>query len=144
MTSIKTNFSIILTSILLFQIFSCQPAKEDKIKKKIKPTKFYNARNPGKWKNNSYEHIPQVTVKTDKINKIINVTVPLEGRMSPIHYIEVIVLLDHNRKELQKKTFPSGNKKAEAVFKLPKNYSSFVYVVAKCNLHDMWEKRVSW
>lgn len=111
--------------------------------------KYHSEKKAGKWKDQAVDHVPTFKVvynednKKSK-NKLIKVSVPFEGRRSPLHYIEVIILADHNHNELQKVEFPLGNKYADAVFKLPKDYKSYVYIIAKCNLHDMWEARVDW
>jgi len=106
--------------------------------------KYFNKFKKPDWIRDPDEHIPQYTIKQDKQFKYINVTVSLKGTLDPLHYIELIILADHNHRELQKVTFPLGNPAAAAVFKLPADYQSFVYIIAKCNLHDMWETKVCW
>ena len=145
----KKLFNIILLLSLsgIVLTTSCKEMDDSRSESEMTPLDritFYSSSNPGKWKDLPDDHTPVYTVTVEKDQKVITVVVPFNGTTSPIHYIETIILLDHNRKELQKVTFPRGNRTASAVFKLPKDYVSFVYVVAKCNLHDMWEKKVYW
>ena len=138
---------LIIFSIIISLLTSCKGSGDRSPGESIgndTPIKYYSKNNPGKWKDLPGDHTPTYKITQDKENKIITVTVPFKGTVNPIHYVEVIVLLDHNRKELQKKNFQRGTQTATAVFKLPKDYLSFVYVVAKCNLHDMWEVKITW
>jgi len=112
--------------------------QEGGIVKKPEP-KFYSMSNPGKWEEQVLDHPPSYEVVTEKDIKKIKIKVPLKVERS--HYIETILLLDHNRKELQKKIFKRGEK-PEVEFELPADYRAFVYIVLKCNLHDMWQTKV--
>jgi desulfoferrodoxin (superoxide reductase-like protein) len=58
--------------------------------------------------------------------------------------VEVIVVLDLERKELKKLSFEKGKPAKGAKFEFPANFNKSVYVVMKCNKHDMWEKLVDW
>ena len=117
-------------------------SEKDKIIKDLTSPKFLSTSKPGKWEKQAEDHVPDYIIKTDKENKIIKVKVPFNGSIAPLHYVEAIILTDHNHKEIQKETFPRGNKIAETEFFLPLDYRSTVYIVIKCNLHDMWEKKV--
>jgi len=114
------------------------------MKQTIKGPVFYDKNYTGDWKNEAKNHVPQYHVKITDKEKIITVMAPFKGSLSPLHYIEAILLLDHNHKEIAKKTFQRGTPQASAIFKLKKDYKSFVYVVLKCNLHDMWEAKITW
>ena len=98
----------------------------------------------GKWENEANDHVPQVRTTVESDLRVLIVDVPLDGTSIPLHYIEAIILTDHNKRELQKVTFTKGNRRAAARFTLQADHRSFVYVIVKCNLHDMWEKRVVW
>jgi desulfoferrodoxin (superoxide reductase-like protein) len=147
-----------LFPVLILFLFSCNffsgkeegPNEFEPFREEEGPLiKYHSVKKAGKWKDQAADHVPEYTVvynednKNSK-NKIIKVSVPFEGRQAPLHYIELIILADYNHKELQKVEFPLGNKYADAEFKLPKGYKSYVYIIAKCNLHDMWETRVDW
>ena len=137
--------------ILLFVFLSCKDSGpyEGPVEKQLPlqgkyNVNIYNKDNAGKWNEEADDHIPIVKINTDDEHKTISVKIPLKGKTIPLHYIEAIILTDHNKRELQKKVFPRGNRSAAGVFKLPLEYRSFVFVIVKCNLHDMWEKRVVW
>lgn len=106
---------------------------------------YHSDQNPGKWKDQAIDHVPQFKTiynKKDKKNISIKVNIPFMGTRAPLHYIETIILADHNHNEMQKVDFLMGNEDAQAVFMLPKDYKSYIYIISKCNLHDMWEARV--
>jgi len=122
-----------ITSILWIQ-WSCTG--------RSKPTeepKFYSSDNPGKWEVQEPFHIPKVTYKKGSNNDQVNVVVPLQ--VSPEHYIEVILLTDGNHRELAKKSL-RRSESPEATLDVPSENHSKLYVVIKCNLHDMWEVEV--
>lgn len=138
-----------LFSILIISTFgSCKfggNADDSNKQKQMHDQKLENFRTknkPGKWKKEANSHVPQVTVKKKEKNYEIHVIVPFIGTSTPVHYIETIILLNHHYKELQKVTFNTGNSTATTVFKIPRTYKSYLWVVAKCNLHDMWKKQV--
>ena len=104
--------------------------------------KYFSARKSGKWKDKAGDHMPQYNVTKDKKFIYIDVTVSLTETRASSHYVECIVLTDHNNKEMQKKTFMKGERNFSAKFKLPKDYKSYVYVISKCSLHDMWRVKI--
>lgn len=102
--------------------------------------KFYSADTPGKWVNQESTHLPQITQTSEGGKSKILVSVPLT--QSPGHYIEVILLTDANHKELAKKSL-KRSELPTASFDAPgRNYDK-LYVVIKCNLHDMWETEIN-
>lgn len=119
--------------------------KEETTDKKRVPgekIKFHSAENPGRWKDQAPSHTPSYSVQKTGDSYKITVSVPLKGRTIPLHYIEVILLTDSRHRELKKKTFTRGERNAKALFTLPADTRSPVYAVIKCNLHDMWDKRI--
>jgi desulfoferrodoxin (superoxide reductase-like protein) len=105
---------------------------------------FYSAASPGIWKSQSIDHEAEITITRINDRKTLNVQIPFAKKKEKNHYVEVIVILDLKRKELQKKSFEKGGAENGATFDLPADFNSPVYVVMKCNLHDMWEKLVDW
>jgi desulfoferrodoxin (superoxide reductase-like protein) len=105
---------------------------------------FYNAADPGPWESKAAEHDIEITVTRVNESKILDVQVPFAKNREKKHYIEAIVILDVNRNELKKKSFDRKRGEAGAKFEFPENFTDPVYVVVKCNLHDMWEKVVDW
>jgi desulfoferrodoxin (superoxide reductase-like protein) len=103
---------------------------------------FYSTASPGIWKSQAVDHEVEVTVTRINDRKTINVQIPFAKKKEKNHYVEVIVILDLKRKELQKKSFEKGGAENGASFDFPAEFNSPVYVVMKCNLHDMWEKLV--
>lgn len=152
----KTILCLLMAMTALLAINSCSSKEDDEKLKRLRElgmVEFFSEADPGKWKDHTGDHVPQCKVtfekpktfnKDDKGTRVIEVTVPFNGSEYPLHYTEAIILLDHNRKELQKTTFKRGNRKATALFRIPGDYKSFVYVVQKCNMHDMWIQQVSW
>ena len=105
-----------------------------------KVQKFYSADEPGRWGAQAVDHDVQAVIIEDALGKRgIEVTVPL--KTDERHYIEAIVLLDGDGRELAKKTFKRGEK-AVALFEVTDKMTFPVYAVAKCNLHEMWRKKV--
>ncbi len=106
--------------------------------------KFYSAADPGVWESKAADHDVDITITRVNDKKYINVQVPFAKNREKKHYVEVILLLDANRKELQKKSFDRGSGEEGARFEVPDSFNDPVTVVIKCNLHDMWEKPVDW
>ncbi|MDH4263133.1 MAG: desulfoferrodoxin family protein [Spirochaetia bacterium] len=96
--------------------------------------KFYSKETPGKWDAQKETHIP--VIEYDEGLSQVKVSVPVTP--NPGHYIEVILLTDKNHKELAKKAL-GRSQLAEATFEVPLGYHGKLFVVSKCNLHDMWE-----
>jgi desulfoferrodoxin (superoxide reductase-like protein) len=101
--------------------------------------RFYSTETPGKWQAQAATHIPQIeqTRKGDKLH--IRVSVSMTA--TPSHYIEAILLTDKNHKELAKKSLGKAQP-PEATLDVPGDYREKLYVVIKCNLHDMWQVAV--
>lgn len=110
--------------------------------------KFHTAEKTGSWKKQAADHVPSYTISYEEHDgkkfKIITAKIPFSGSIAPLHYVEALILADYNHNELQKASFHRGNQKAAAVFRLPADHRSHVFIIAKCNLHDMWETRVDW
>lgn len=108
-------------------------------KEKDYPAKpvFYSADDEGPWEDKSGEHVPYISLY-DKSKNTITVAVPLVPVKNPKHYIEFIALMKDN-KEIDVKRFDFTFNKAVAEFKLPDRNFGEYRVVAKCNLHDMWD-----
>lgn len=106
--------------------------------------RFYSAADPGVWASQAANHDTGITITRMNDKKYISVLVPFSKNRERKHYVEAILLLDANRKELQKKAFATGSGDEGATFEVPDNFNSPVTVVIKCNLHDMWEKPVDW
>lgn len=104
--------------------------------------RYYSAADPGVWESRVEDHDADITVIRVNDTKVINVHVPFTNKREKKHYLEAIVLLDSNKKQLQKKSFEKGFGEEGAKFEVPADFNEQVYVVIKCNLHDMWEKPV--
>ncbi len=127
--------------IFLFAAVSCGQDTETVGRNEVK---FYSAADPGPWTEQAADHEPEVTITRVDDRKILNVSIPFARQGDKQHYVEVIVLLDLDRKQIRKVSFEKGRASKGAKFDFPENYSSPVYVVMKCNRHDMWEKLVDW
>ncbi len=111
--------------------FQCGYFDENEV---IERPRFYTRDNEGVWVGKADSHLPVVTFAG---KDTINVVVPLSPSRQPIHYIEVIMLMDGDR-QVANKTFPFTFEEARATFKLPKPDKGTYRVVAKCNIHDVW------
>ena len=104
--------------------------------------KFYSAVDPGKWAPFAGDHEPECRVVTGEGGgKRIEAKVRFTRRRDPGHYVEAILLLDADRNEVAKKSFNRGER-AEALLEVPPGARYPLYVVAKCNRHGMWEKKI--
>lgn len=103
---------------------------------------FYTEANPGKWHNQKTGHVPVVEFKRKDNVAFLSAKVPLEQQYN--HYIEALVLLNYKREEVAKISYRRGSAGfAQAEFFLGSGkISQTWYVVAKCNKHDMWEKKL--
>jgi len=117
----------------------CQQNKNNSDYKPGDEPKFYSKDNPGKWQNMENEHNPDITISNEKGEKMIDVKIGIT--QTPSHYVELILLADHQHKELAKIDIGRLNA-PHAIFKLPATYRSKAYVIMKCNLHDMWESEL--
>lgn len=104
--------------------------------------KFHSAENPGIWESKIDEHDAEIMVTLLNDKKIINIQVPFAKKKEKNHYVEAIILLDQNKKEIRKKSFESGYGEEGAQFELQADYNQPLSVVIKCSAHDMWEKPV--
>ncbi len=147
--------NLFLISIMIFTMnLSCGWFSSDEESRDITPLTeyleekrdytYFSDQTPGKWKDQANDHMPQyaVTKSKDKKYLLVDVNVPFKGTITPSHYIECIILTDHNGKEMQKISFNKGTTAFYAQFKLPSNYKAYFYIIAKCNLHDMWRVKV--
>ncbi|MBN2080441.1 MAG: hypothetical protein JW838_15830 [Spirochaetes bacterium] len=105
---------------------------------------FYSAASPGPWTEQAADHDPEISITRTGDRKTINVTVPFTQRKEKDHFLEAIIILDLNGRELKKVSFERGRDHRGARFDFPEEYTAPVYVVIKCNKHDMWEKLVDW
>lgn len=133
-----------LPFVALAVLASCSDDSETAGGMKKHEVVFYSAANPGPWIDQAADHEPEITIFRVNDRKILNVNVPFARRREKNHYVEVIVILDSQRKELKKVTFKKGRSHKGAQFDFPDNFNTPVYVVIKCNKHDMWEKLVDW
>lgn len=110
---------------------------------KAKVQKYYSADEPGLWVAQAVDHDVKVSIIEDaKGQKGIEVFVPFTMAMNQEHYVEMFLLLDDKDREIAKKRFKRGEK-AMTIFPITDKTRFPVYVVAKCNMHDMWRKKVT-
>ncbi|MBN2160457.1 MAG: hypothetical protein JW807_13770 [Spirochaetes bacterium] len=124
----KLWFPLILVAALFV---SC--SEIDQNEKIVKP-RFHTQTNEGIWVDKANTHVPVITFTA---RNEIDVLVPLKPVKNPIHYIEVIVLMD-GTKEIASQKFNFSYEPARAHFVLPDVEKGNYKVVAKCNMHDMW------
>jgi desulfoferrodoxin (superoxide reductase-like protein) len=105
--------------------------------------KFYSSDEPGRWEAQAADHDIQASIIEDaKGKRGIEVFVPFTKERNEQHYVEAIVLLDEKNNQLAKKTFKRGER-AETIFEITDNIKFPVYVVSKCNMHEMWRKKIT-
>jgi desulfoferrodoxin (superoxide reductase-like protein) len=105
--------------------------------------KFYSAEEPGRWYAQAADHDVKLNfIEDNKGKKGVEVSVPFTSEMSEQHYVEVIFLSDEKGNELAKTNFKRGEK-ARTLFELPAGAKYPLYVVAKCNMHEMWRKKIT-
>jgi desulfoferrodoxin (superoxide reductase-like protein) len=110
---------------------------------KGKIQKFYSADEPGRWEAQAADHDIQVSIIEDaKGKRGIEVFVPFTKERNEQHYVEAIVLLDEKNRELAKRSFKRGEK-AITIFEITDKIKFPVYVVSKCNMHEMWRKKIT-
>jgi desulfoferrodoxin (superoxide reductase-like protein) len=136
----------ILKLILLAVVFmiSCYQnnEREDVNSGEKKEIKFLTASDPGPWKTLASDHVPEVTVMKVYDLKTIHIRIPFTEQKDSRHFVEVIVILDLNGKELKNEFFERGVAITDAKFVFPANFIGTVSVVMKCNKHKKWEKKV--
>lgn len=133
-----------LSAIALAALASCGDESDTAGGTKQHEVVFYSAANPGPWIEQAADHEPEIIITRVDDRKILNVNVPFAQRKERNHFVEVVVILDSKRKELKKVTFQKGRSHKGAQFDFPEDFNAPVYVVMKCNKHDMWEKLVDW
>jgi len=110
---------------------------------KSKVQKYFSADEPGKWPDQAVDHDIKVSIIVDgKGKKGIEVSVPFTSAMNEQHYVEAMALTDEKGKQLAAVRFKRGEK-ANTIFPVTDKIRFPVYVVAKCNMHDMWRKKVT-
>ena len=138
-------YQIIFITLLTVATISCSDSgNPNKGVSNPEAVRFRSAEYPGKWKAKADEHNVDIKISTVNNKKIINVQVPFAKQRNRRHYVEAIMLVDASGKELQKKAFKTGYGEKGARFQVPEDFRDTVFVVIKCNLHDMWEKEVEW
>ncbi len=126
----------LLCSTILALCASCgQPATESAETERLRSQVYFTKEDPGRWKDFAKDHDPHV-----KANGKIEVDVPFTAEIG--HYVEIIVLLDAQQREVAAKTFKRGEK-PHATFSFPAEKMAGATVIAKCNLHGMWKKDLS-
>lgn len=100
--------------------------------------KFLSAEKPDNWGEHKGTHVPFVEASRDSFHKIwtIKATVPFVGNNQ--HYIEHIILVNHRSAERQKKNLGRGTANPLAQFSYKEKEGEKLYVLAKCNMHDIW------
>ena len=136
-TNMRVNncflIQMLIFLVLIFISINCQGNDQSTPSSKTKIVKFHTEIEEGRWQNMSNNHLPQVAF-LDKRQVIV--AVELKPMLKPRHYIEVIFLLNKEKKEVATKKFLPSLLPAKARFILPPNKS--YQAVAKCNLHGMW------
>jgi len=130
-------------TFLAVSLLSCTSENDTGAEKKG-GVEFFYIDKPGPWVDQALDHDPEITITRVDDRKILNVHIPFARQTNRKHYVEAILVLDMKRNELKKKSMEAGRGLVGAQFDFPDNYQTPVYVVMKCNLHDMWEKLVDW
>lgn len=105
-----------------------------------KEPKYYTSGNEGRWESQADSHTPIITFNNNDKNTI-EVCIPFLPRKNPRHFIEVIALMQ-GEKQIASKKIPFSLSRAKATFTLPDPDRADYWIVAKCNLHDMWKAPV--
>lgn len=106
-----------------------------------KSPKYHTHENEGLWPGKSKGHTPIIQWDPQDSKKI-KVKVPLKTTTIPRHYIEVLVLMEGEKKQIAAKSFSVGARDTVAEFTLPDPNKTNYYIIGKCNLHDMWRAKV--
>jgi desulfoferrodoxin (superoxide reductase-like protein) len=134
---------ILLVSLAALFLGSCTDTGGDLGSGPAKVQKYYSAEEPGRWGPQAVDHDIKVSIIVDaKGRKGIEVSVPFTYEMSEQHYVEAIALLDQDNRQLDSVRFKRGEK-AVTIFPITDKINFPVYVVAKCNMHDMWRIKVT-
>ena len=143
MHDIRVTFAL-LSVIALAGLASCTDSGDNDGGIKRNDVVFYSAAAPGPWIEQAADHEPEIIITRTDDRKTLNINVPFAQRNEKNHFVEVAVILDMKGKELKKFSFVKGRSHKGAQFDFPENFNTPVYVVIKCNKHDMWEKLVDW
>lgn len=136
-----------LTFFILISLLPFAACKDDTAdftrSKDFGKIKFHTKEQEGRWPGKGEDHIPIIKWSKSNANQII-VTVPLEKKSAGRHFIEVIVFMEGDKKEIAKKSFAADENLFQAVFPMPKDYNpeKSYWVIGKCNLHQMWRSKV--
>jgi hypothetical protein len=125
---------------------SNQPGSPAAVTSLIPADAYFTPENPGKWKDRVAEH--EILVREGRVYsqgkkqlRELLVRVPLEG--DDRHYLEAAVAMDHSlKREFDKVSFAPRTAKYEFKLTVPADSPNAIYVVIKCNQHDMWLARV--
>jgi len=129
-------FKIITVSCLLL-IISC--GSDDARTKRPEIPKYHTTEEVGVWDNEVDTHVPKIT---NIGSRKIEVRVNFAPNIDPPHYIEAIVLMKGLNTQIEAKRFTPSSSWPIAVFTIPTVEDDY-WVVAKCNLHDMWRTDVA-
>jgi desulfoferrodoxin (superoxide reductase-like protein) len=141
----KIISTFVFTIAAAATLLSCGPGSESGDRgTERNEVKFFSSARPGPWKAQASDHEPEITITKTVDRKTIYVRIPFAQPREKSHHVEAIAVLDLDRKELQKATFENMRADKGARFDFSADYNSPVYIVMKCNLHDMWEKLVYW
>ena len=137
-----SRFAILFSAAFALVAAGCGGGNKEKTEPKMQ--RFYSKEEPGMWDGQADMHVPKIEFKKGE-KRQFTVTVPLVGTPNPVHRIEAIFLLavdGMKETEISAKRFNEVVLSASADFELPeeteKNKNTAYYIVAKCNLHDMW------
>jgi desulfoferrodoxin (superoxide reductase-like protein) len=125
---------IVIPICLLFAACNTDDART----KRPEIPKYHTQEAVGIWDNEVDSHMPVITGLG---NKKIEVRINFTPTIDPPHYIETIVLMKGKEKQIEAKKFTLSKEWPVAVFTVP-TYEDDYWVVAKCNLHDMWKADV--
>jgi desulfoferrodoxin (superoxide reductase-like protein) len=141
----KTNRVLALPIIALPFLPAC---RDQTGKTEPQVQRYYSTDAPGMWEGQEDAHMPKIEFKEGEKRKF-TVTVPLKATLDPLHKIEAIVFLAVDGKketEIAAVRFTEALPAATAEFEFPPAEftprGTVFYVIAKCNLHDMWRLRV--
>ncbi len=135
---IRKFTATLIISFTAIPAISCSNQDPDKQSPK-NPMSEYTAENPGEWAPLKDEHIPRINIFNDTYShEVLRVTVSLK-KPSPAHYIEVIGVMDENKKTLWSKPFSKDTKVFSVTIPVESGWDlRSIKVYAKCNLHDTW------
>lgn len=156
MLSRRRKIALLVVAVNLLSLSACsrsqnssdpnQPGTTAPANSQIPADAYFTPENPGKWKGRAPEHAIYVrdgriySQGKKKLRELI-VNVPLEG--DERHYLEAGIAMDHSlKKEFDKVSFAPKSPQYSFKLVVPADSRNAIYVVIKCNQHDMWLKRV--